>query len=225
MKKSVLGIAVVILGTGLLMAAEASHKLSDQKGAPQGLSKEVAAVLQPDGHRLTGPDGPVCDVWLVKNLVAKPDFSPTLAVKYPLEVGSLVGVLRIPDGNKFTDFRGQEIGAGVYTLRYGQQPQDGNHIGTSELRDFLLAIPAKDDESPMPINFVSQLQEKSAKSAGSTHPAIFPLLPAEKPFKTASLEHDEDNDFWIVRLNGQSKRDGKSVPVPIRVVVIGESPI
>ena len=42
----------------------------------------------------------------------------------------------------FTDFRGQEIKKGVYTLRYGQQPEDGNHIGTSELADFLLAIPA-----------------------------------------------------------------------------------
>lgn len=223
MKKSLMSLLVVALGTGLVLAAETSHELSPQKGTPDGVSKEIAGFLQSDGYRLTGPEGPVCDVWLVKNLFAKPNFSPTLAVKYPLEVGSLVGVLRIPEDSTFTDFRGQELKPGVYTLRYGQQPQDGNHIGTSELRDFLLAIPAGEDESPLPINFTSKLHEKSAKSAGSTHPAILPLLPTDKPFKEASVEHDEENDFWILRVNGQTKKDQKTVQVPIRVVVIGES--
>ena len=85
--------------------------------------------------------------------------------------GQLIGALRVPEGTTFTDFRGQEIKPGVYTLRYGQQPQDGNHIGTSELADFLLALPAEADTELKPIADADALSQKSAEAAGSTYSA------------------------------------------------------
>ena len=44
--------------------------------------------------------------------------------------GTLVGAIRV--GAAWTDIRGHGMKPGVYTLRYGQQPQDGNHVGTSD---------------------------------------------------------------------------------------------
>jgi hypothetical protein len=224
MKLSFLGSLALVLAAGVVSAAEA-HKLEKAAKLPNGLAEPVAAILNPTGYLVMGPDGPVCSVWLAKNLEVKPGFTPSLAVKYPFLPGQLIGALEVPEKSNVTDFRGQEIPAGVYTLRYGQQPEDGNHIGTSELADFLLALPAKLDADPKLIAGFDQLAERSAKTAGSTHPAIFSLLPAEKAPKAPSLMHDESKEFWILEVAASSKQKDGEKPVPLRLVVIGKSDI
>ena len=208
----------------LLAAAAPTHKLQSVEKAPEGLAKPIAALLDSSGQQVVGPDGALSTFWLVKDVAVKPDFKPSLSVKYPFTPGQLVGAMQVAAGALVTDFRGQEIPAGVYTLRYGQQPQDGNHIGTSELSDFLLAIPAGVDKNPQPVTSSDDLSAESAKSAGATHPAIFSLLPAEKGVQP-SLTHDEDTGFWILNLKATGKADGKGVEVPIRLVVIGKSDV
>ena len=207
----------------LTAAANATHKLQAVKTDSEGVSKKIADLLEPTGYRIMGPKGAICDVSLVKSLAVRPGFKPALNVKYPFTSGQLIGVLRVSKNASFTDFRGQELKAGVYTLRYGIQPEDGNHIGTSEVYDFLLALPAKIDQDPKPLNLLDEFHERSAKSAGSTHPAIFSLLPAEKRAEAASLSHDEDHDFWILNVTGSGKEKNKSVKIPIRIIVLGQS--
>ena len=204
-------------------ATTTTHKLQAVKTDPQGVSKKIADLLESSGYRVMGPKGAICDVSLVKSLAVQPGFKPTLNVKYPFASGQLIGVLRVSKNASFTDFRGQEIAAGVYTLRYGKQPEDGNHIGISEVYDFLLALPAKTDQDPKPLDLLDELHQRSAKSAGSTHPAIFSLLPAENRAEAASLSHDEDHDFWILNVTGSGKQKNKGIKVPIRIIVIGQS--
>ena len=211
------------LAIGIGTAVRAEHKLEPVKQAPAGVSKDVAATLGETGQKVTGPDGAVATVWLAKSVEVKPNFKPSLSVKYPFMPGQLIGVIEVAEKSGMTDFRGQEIPAGTYTLRYGQQPQDGNHIGTSELADFLLALPAKGDTSAKPIAGFDELSEKSAKTAGSTHPAIFSLLPAEKGDKDASVTHDSNTEFVILNVTVNGKDQDKSVSVPMRVVVVGVS--
>jgi hypothetical protein len=155
----------------------------------------------------------VCEIWLAKQLAVKEGFEPSLTVLYPLEVGALVGALKFPQ--KGADFRGQDIKRGVYTLRYANQPEDGNHVGTFETRDFLVMIPAADDSDPAPIA-QEELFEKSAQSAGSTHPAIMPLLKPEEG-KAPSVRHIEENEWWALRLPGNG---GKQ---PLEVIVVGKA--
>lgn len=207
-----------------LTGADAAHKLSTVQEPPAGLPEKIAAAIEKTGYVVEGESGPVVRIWLAKQIPLKPDFSPTLAVKYPLAPGQFVGVLQVTGKTTFTDFRGQEIGEGLYTLRYGQQPMDGNHIGTSELRDFLLALPVKIDGEPAPIKIEDTLHTQSAKAAGSTHPAIYSLLPAEKTDK-AKLTHDEDKDFWILSVTAEGRAGEKAVKLPLRIVVIGLSEI
>ena len=214
---------MMALSVCFLTAAGASHKLEAVKTAPEGVSKKIADLLESSGYRIMGPKGAICDVSLVKSLAVRPGFKPGLNVKYPFTSGQLIGVLRISKKASFTDIRGQELKAGVYTLRYGIQPEDGNHIGTSEVYDFLLALPAKTDKDPKPLNLRDELHQRSAKSAGSTHPAIFSLLPVEKKAEAASLSHDEDHDFWILNVTGSGKEKNKGVKIPIRIIVIGRS--
>lgn len=223
MKQRLLCFVAVVLSTSLLLAAESTHKLVKSTKAPDGISKKVAAVLNTNGYRIDGPKGPLCEFWLVKSLEVKPGFKPSLNVSYPFATGQLIGALRVAEKAEFTDFRGQPVKPGVYTLRYGRQPEDGNHIGTSELYDFLLAIPAKIDQDPKLIASIDQLAANSAKAGGSTHPAIFSLLPSKKGADTASLTHDAGKKFWILQLIGAGKEDKKSVQVPVRLVAIGKS--
>ena len=132
-----------------------------------------------------------------------------------------MGVIEVGKTATFTDFRGQEIAPGVYSLRYMLQPEDGNYIGTSELCDFLVALPIAKDKSAKTINVIEKLNQKSAAAAGSTHPAIFSLLPVEKAPKASTLEHNADNEFWI--LSTINMKIPKKKPVPLRMVIIGKS--
>ncbi len=215
-----IGAACIVIGwASSLIAAEG--KLVPVDKAPAGVAEKVAATLNPGGQQVVIDNNSTCTVWLVKELPVKADFKPTLSVKYPLAQGQLVGVLEVVKKSEFTDFRGQDVPAGVYTLRYGQQPVDGNHVGTSDLADFLLAIPAKADADPATPANPQDLFKLSAKTTGSNHPAIFSLLPPTAADKLATLTHEKE--FWILRLTAGGKLDGAAVKVPLRLVIVGVS--
>ncbi len=209
------------LGTTLVAGVSDEKTLAKVGQAPAGVSAQIAATINPQGYRVQSGEGMVCEVWLLKDLAVKPKFKPTLNVKYPFQTGQLVGVLRVGDKVEYTDFRGQPVKPGVYTLRYGQQPQDGNHIGTSELADFLVAIPADMDTDPKPVAPVEKLHKASAKTVGGNHPAIFSLLAPEPNGAAATLAKDE-NDRWVLGVPAQAIRDGKRIPLSLRLVVIGK---
>jgi hypothetical protein len=210
-----------VLFAGLFASAAEEETLTKVAQAPGGVSPQIAATVNAQGYRVQSGEGMVCEVWLLKDLAAKPKFKPTLDIKYPFQSGQLVGVLRVGDKSEYTDFRGQPVKPGVYTLRYGQQPQDGNHIGTSELADFLVAIPAAADADPKPVSPVDKLHKASAKTVGGNHPAIFALLPPGSAAGAATLAKD-DNDRWVLGVPAQAIQNGKKVPLSVRLVVIGK---
>jgi len=204
--------------TCFVSAANAEdYTVAKVENLPDGLSAEVTKSLATPGHRITGPDGPLCSLWFVKSPAVKESFSPTLSVKYPLTPGGFVGVLRVEEGTEFTDFREQVLPPGLYTLRYGQQPQDGNHIGTSDLADFLMALPAKEDAAPETSDDLDEVVALATEAAGSTHPAILALKPAEdsKP-QEAQLVHDPGDDLWMIET-----AVGEKKPLGLRLVVVG----
>ncbi|MEK6262932.1 MAG: hypothetical protein AABP62_30400 [Planctomycetota bacterium] len=212
----------LLLLSASFVAAE-DGKLTVVEKAPAGLADKVAAALNPSGQQVVAAGGTIGTVWLVKQLEAKADFKPSLSVKYPLTPGQLVGAIEVVKKSEFTDFRGQDVAAGVYTLRYGQQPVDGNHVGTSDLADFLLAIPAKLDTDPALLKMSEAMHKLSAKTSGSNHPAIFSLLPPKADEKTPALTHDTGKHFWILNLSADGKSGGAAIKVPLRVVIVGVS--
>jgi hypothetical protein len=202
----------------------ADQKVDPLKEAPAGLSTEVAAVINSAGYRMTGKDGVICDVWLAKEIPLKPRFKSSLRIKYPFQTGQLIGVIRFPEGSKPTDFRGQALKPGTYTLRYGLQPDDGNHLGTSDIRDFLVGCPPKTDVDPKRVEDIKDLFKLSAQSAGTTHPAIFLLIPPpEKPYDAAGIRYDDEKHLVILQANADAKDDGKAVTIPVSVVTVGKT--
>ena len=199
-------------------------KIEPLSEAPAGLSAEVSAALQETGFRIFDASGIICDVWIAKQIPLKPKFKPSLRVKYPLLPGQLVGAIRYPDDAQPTDFRGQPLKPGIYTLRYGLQPDDGNHLGTSDIRDFLVGCPPDKDASPARVEDVKKLFKLSAGSAGTTHPAIYLLLPqAQTPSDSPAIGFDGDKNLTILELTFAGKDGDASVSVPVRIVVRGKT--
>jgi hypothetical protein len=216
---------LMITGLALSLAANAvaddDVKLSGVEKTPEGLTEQILAAVEPKGVQVGGKNGPICTIWLAKSFPVKSKFKPTLNIKYPLTPGQLAGALQV-HSDSFADFRGQPVKSGVYTLRYGQQPTDGNHVGTSELSDFLLAVPAAGDPDPAAVK-PATLFKRSAKATGSNHPAIFSLLPPDEKAPPLKLEHDAAKELWMLHLAGSGTQGDKDVVVPLNLVVIGKS--
>lgn len=211
--------ALVLLTSSVCLA---DHELKTVDKGPDGLADGIAALLDPNGYQVTGPDGVVVEVWLAKDLAVPGSFKPSPFRMYPFKSGQLLGAIRVGKSTEFTDFRNQAIPEGTYTLRYGLQPMDGNHVGTSETYDFLLALPAARDKKPTAIASPDDLAQASARSASSTHPAIFSLLDPAKAEDKASLAQEGNSDHWVLTLIARGEvKDGK--PAKIRMVVIGHS--
>ncbi|HLU48778.1 MAG TPA: hypothetical protein VK116_11870, partial [Planctomycetota bacterium] len=90
------------------------------------------------------------------------------------------------------------IAPGIYTLRKLTQPEDGDHLGVSETRDFVVLCPAKSDKTPDPLT-ERQAVKLSTEVSGSKHPAILYLVkPFDEPKGLPRVYEDEDLGFWIV---------------------------
>lgn len=150
------------------------------------VSDALKQAVEEKGYRVTLDDGWMAELWFAKTLkTAKQDVPGAL---YPeLSNAEFVGVVRFPQG--MSDFRGQSLPAGVYTLRYQLLPQDGNHMGVAPNPDFLLASPAANDSRPEQSYVFKKLATLSARSTGTNHPAVIALESAGDPATVVKSDH------------------------------------
>lgn len=173
LKIAVLAISLLAAGAQGAPRLETTGPLTDTS-APES----VRSALEPAGQRVLLSEGPWCQVWLRRNIPQ--DKNPTSGALQPsLGVSTAVGVIRF--FGAATDFRGQAIRAGIYTLRYAPIPIDGNHMGASEYPDFLLVIPVADDPDLGARFKFGELVRLSAKSTGTRHPGVLSVTPASGP--------------------------------------------
>jgi hypothetical protein len=163
---------------------------------PDGLAKPVAALVAPGGVRVVGAKGPVTlDFWWVAGLPMKE--GSTVAWS-DVEEGTLVGAVNI--SADYRDIRGRIIKAGLYTLRYGIQPQNGDHLGVSPFRDFLLVSPAAVDKDPAPHGHDGTI-ELSKQAIGGSHPGVLSIDPPVANAAPLSLHRTElDHDAVIMEV-------------------------
>lgn len=140
--------------------------------APAAVAAPVRALLADTGVRVTIGDA-TFDFWWIKALPldGKPGEAPSWS---HVEEGTLAGAVKL--SNAHGDIRGRTIKPGVYTLRYGTQPADGNHLGVSPFREFLLLSPVADDTDPKPAGHEGAV-ELAKKTTGISHPAVWSLDP------------------------------------------------
>lgn len=151
-----------------LFLYQSAAELSGTKhtdAVPSDVASAVAAKLAPGGVRAT-VGANTLTFWWVKQAVAR-TWSDT-------PEGTLLGAVKIE--KDFRDVRGRVIKAGTYTLRYGIQPSNGDHLGVSPFREFLLLSPAAQD-SDAGVQVHDSLVDLSKQTIGGSHPAVWSLDP------------------------------------------------
>jgi len=201
----------------------ADYKLEKAAGGPpEGISAAIRETLSPEGWRVTGPDGPMCEIWLRATIPAKAQASQRLGVVFgELEEGALVGAIRFlaPEG----DYRRVRVKPGVYTMRYMLNPADGNHMGVAPQRDFLLLSPAASDTNVATLP-TDELQDLSRKASGTTHPTVWSLQ-AGKAGEGPSLSHNEDEDQWVLNFTVKLQPEGGTTTSKgMGLVIVGHAP-
>jgi hypothetical protein len=222
-------IHVVLMGCSLALAAAGggpnavdTYSVTELKeAAPDALAADVRGALGKTGYRVASGDKTICDLWLRAPMPVIDKFVANNDVEYPIEPGTLIGAIRFSQTS--SDYRKQTIKAGTYTLRYGHQPQDGNHIGTAQNRDFAIASPSADDKSPEGLT-QEKAMEMSKKASGSTHPAIFSLLPPQAGrSKVPGMAHEDNLKLEVLVLKTPAK-SGSAKEVQIEFVAVGHAP-
>ncbi len=219
--------ALLLLFPGSL-AAQETYKVEELKKAPpSSISPEIAPALIAQGYRIVDGQGkPFADLWLRRSIPAasKPSGAKGV-IQFPFLMESeLLGVIELH--GEAHDYRDQAIAQGLYTLRYGHQPVNGDHLGVSPFGDYVLLLPGAKDNSLAALPR-KHLETKSAESAGSSHPAVLFMLavPAAGAGATPSMIHDAEKNSWrvVVPLNLTVQGESKPMVYPVSIIVVGTS--
>jgi hypothetical protein len=163
----------------LLAAAPAALQLAVApltSPAPDTLAAPIRQQLVAEGHRVS-LGATTLEFWWVSALPIAGGGPPEWS---KVAEGALVGVIRV--SGSFKEIRGKTVSPGVYTLRLGLQPQNGDHLGVSPFREYLLLSPASADQDPKPLGFDASVA-LSKLTVGTSHPAALSLDP---PLSTAA---------------------------------------
>jgi hypothetical protein len=156
----------------------------------EGASDSLKSALEAQGQRVLLADGSVvCEIWMRKSLPTRAKTEVAGAVYTAIQDSAAVGVISFPKGG--ADFRGQAIKPGAYVMRYALHPTDGNHMGISAVRDFLLLVPVGSDQNLDAQFKFEELNKLSTKASGTNHAAPLSLVPAEGKTAFPGVFEDE----------------------------------
>jgi hypothetical protein len=219
-----LSVVVVLALAGSAGADIGKYSVKVEQAAPPGAVKEaVAKVLGDQMVRVLDDKGqPFAEFWFRKEVAANATAEQVKSgLTYrDLEETTLVGVVRFV--RDASDYRKQKIKSGVYTLRLGFQPMDGDHQGTAAYNEFCMVAPAASDEKPEALESAKHLQELSTKATGTTHPGVFLLFPNSKPGDAPKLE-DKDQGHLALTWKVGVIAGGEKGVLGIALTIVGTS--
>ena len=187
---------------------------SEPAGAPPAeRAPVIGQALAQTGVKITNGSGAVfCEVWFRTSLAAGAKSAEEGITLPTIPHGALIGAIRFPAQG--ADRRGQGIKPGVYTLRYSLQPVNGDHLGASPQRDFLVMVPAADDKDLNATPAFDALMVMSRKASGTPHPAVLSIWGAGASDPVPSFAKQGDND-WVLNV--------KVGDTPISVILVGKA--
>ena len=165
--------AIIAVATLSVVTASAQPKVTVlQEQPPSQIAPAITALLQTSRVKAM-VDAATLEIWWARAIA--------LTAEGPgwsnVESGTLVGAIRI--SGPYKEIRGKVVAPGVYTLRYGLQPQNGDHLGISAFRDFLVISPAAADTDPKVLGF-DGVVALSKQVIGTSHPAGMSIDPPEE---------------------------------------------
>lgn len=209
-------LAVLLLAPSLFAASAA-------KVQPIGPLTDAAAsdalkkALEPAGYSVVLDDGSEwCRIWLRAAVPASGQSDVQGALFPQLAESTLIGVISF--SKPATDYRGQEVRPGLYTLRYELLPNDGNHLGVADNRDFALLVKAEDDPDPAAKFDFQQLVALSRKATGTGHPG--PISLVQPASDTVPAISNDGQEHWVF---AEKLKMQTGEPLLIGIVVKGKA--
>ena len=206
-------VTFLALAMSLPLAAAGDFQASGGGPPPlEGLAEALSSMLQSEGVVATGPDGKVAAEFWMRSSAFEGEATGGFGVRFDtIPEGALLGVVRFPDTG--SDFREQHIKPGVYTMRFGLHPENGDHMGVAASRDFAVLITVEADKEPAKNYDFEPLTQMSMDSSGNPHPTIMRL---ELPDGDESAHiWQDDMEHWVLDL--------KAAEDVVGVVVYGYS--
>jgi len=200
---------------------------ASEPALPKEVPEAFAKLLDPAlGLRLLDAEKkPAVELWLRAELPLA-EKAPATASNTRLgriASGEIVGVMKA--FGTTSDYREQTIEAGVYALRYFPQPADGNHLGTSDSRDFLILTSFAQDKDPAAIADQEKLMELARPISPSDHALV--LYVTDVPADAPAAEKDaprffqrRDKEEWALELVLPSRSPDAKDAVPIRLALV-----
>lgn len=179
---------------------------------PAELSEAIRTRLAEPSVTVTRGEGNL-EFWWAKQLPAKEGASGATGWATVAD-GALVGALRID--KPLPDIRGMSIKPGVYTLRYALQPQDGDHMGASPFREFLLASQASLDTTADALGYKGAVS-LAKKTGRKPHPAALSLDPPTATAEPGAIvTNDAGHKAVVFRVTGPAGQ-----PLTFGLVLVG----
>src|SRR5439155_18649709 len=170
-----LGTLLTFLHVNAATAADLALKLAD-KEPPKELDASIRAKLQTKAVQLLDGEKPVYEFWFSAEVLLQSKPASAGKALDAIKQATLLGAVAVARDAR--DYRDDEIRSGVYTMRFALQPQDGNHLGTSDFSYFAVLTPAKIDNKFDGITDYKTLVKASSKETSTDHPVILSLRPA-----------------------------------------------
>jgi hypothetical protein len=204
-----------------LLAAEPKLSAKVEKVAPpEAISEPIRKLLDEQAVVVRDGDAEVMTVWFRAAIPAKATEEQVKNGLTYREIpeGTLVGAVRFPA--KFTDFRKQEIAAGVYTLRFAVQPDIGDHTGTAPHPEFCLMVPADKDPKPDAIEKKKLIELSSLVNEGR-HPAVLLMWPYDGKESGAKVAGKGDGVFVATLRRAVVTDEGRKATLGFAITVAG----
>lgn len=218
------GCSFLCMPASLLAADEVKLAVADAR-PPEEVAEPIRAALDSKVLRLSGDDKPFFEFWFRKQLpLEEKPADGTLGVN-TIKEGAILGVVRV-SGERY-DFRNEEIPSGVYIMRLGLQPEDGNHLGVAPTRTFAVLIPAKQDKRLEPVAHKELMKAASAVNAAK-HPSNLNLQPVEKAegeFPRLAEHSDGEHKVVLLKLPARAGAAGGEASLTFALVYEGTGQI
>jgi hypothetical protein len=187
---------------------------------PAEVAEPIRKVLNNEAVNLANGDSTFFQFWFRKELPLLEQPAGGTITLGTLQEGTVLGVLKVH--SERYDFRDEEIPVGIYILRFGIQPEDGNHLGVAPTRTFAVLIPAQADTQLDPVSHEELMKAAAAINAAS-HPSNLNLQPVEQADGAfPRLEERNDGQHKALLLQLPARVSGSSDGTKLNVALVYE---
>jgi hypothetical protein len=177
---------------------------------PPEVAEAIRSELGQAAVRLKKGADTICEIWL-RSAIPTETGGDTLGRSYP-QIADMVllGAMRV--AAPMTDNRAQKFPTGVYVMRHGIQPQNGDHTGSTDFIDFAVLLNAKGDQTvKAPYANPQEMHKQSIADKQGEHPIVFALLPPKSASQPSLTKNAKEH--WVL--------EAKAGSLVLAMVIVG----